>query len=113
MNLLFVHQNMPGQFKHLAARLAADPANRVVFVTNREGGDLPGVERRSYKLPRRAGESTSFYIRLFENSVIYGQRRRARASSWAARASGPTSSSAIRVGGRRCSCATSSPTRPS
>lgn len=30
MNILFIHQNFPGQYKHLAPALAADPANRVV-----------------------------------------------------------------------------------
>jgi glycosyltransferase involved in cell wall biosynthesis len=73
MNILFVHQNMPGQFKHLAARLAADPKNKVVFVTNRDGGDLPNVRRVTYGLPRRAAKETHFYIRLYEDSVIYGQ----------------------------------------
>jgi len=35
MNILFVHQNMPGQFKHLAPRLAANPKNKVAFITKR------------------------------------------------------------------------------
>lgn len=30
MNVLFIHQNFPGQYKHLAPALAADPTNRVV-----------------------------------------------------------------------------------
>lgn len=73
MNILFIHQNMPGQFKHLAARLAEQPGNQVVFLTHREGGDLPNVRRVTYGTPRSAGEKTHFYIRLFEESVIYGQ----------------------------------------
>jgi hypothetical protein len=31
MNILFVHQNFPGQYLHLARTLAASPDNRVVF----------------------------------------------------------------------------------
>lgn len=74
MNILFVHQNMPGQFKHLAPVLAADRANRVAFITKREDVDLPGVRRLSYKLPRTARDTTHHYVRLFENSVIRGQQ---------------------------------------
>ncbi len=73
MNILFVHQNMPGQFKHLAARLAADPKNKVAFVTNRGDVEIPNVRREVYGLPRKANPGTHFYIRLFEESVIYGQ----------------------------------------
>jgi glycosyltransferase involved in cell wall biosynthesis len=73
MNILFVHQNMPGQFKHLAPRVAANGKNKVAFITKREGLDLPNVRRVNYTLPRSAHESTHHYVRLFENSVIYGQ----------------------------------------
>ena len=38
MNILFVHQNMPGQFANLAAHLAATPGNRVIFLTKRLDG---------------------------------------------------------------------------
>ena len=33
MKILFVHQNFPGQFMHLAPALAADPQNTVVALT--------------------------------------------------------------------------------
>jgi glycosyltransferase involved in cell wall biosynthesis len=74
MNILFLHQNMPGQFKHLAPALARDPAHRVVFLTRREEGDLPGVRRVSYQPARTAREGTHHYVRLYENSVLHGQQ---------------------------------------
>src|SRR3546814_246027 len=43
MNILFIHQDMPGQFGHLAAYLARNSDNRVVFLTRREGAAPPGV----------------------------------------------------------------------
>jgi glycosyltransferase involved in cell wall biosynthesis len=73
VNILFVHQNMPGQFKHLAPGLAA-AGHRVVFITNRDDIELPGLQRVTYKLPRRARDTTHHYVRLFENGVIYGQQ---------------------------------------
>lgn len=74
LNVLFIHQNMPGQFKYLAPHLAAQEGNRVVFITGRDKFDLPNVERITYTLPRTAKEGTHRYVRLFENSVIHGQQ---------------------------------------
>lgn len=36
MQILFVHQNFPGQFKHLAPALAAKPEHTVVALTMRQ-----------------------------------------------------------------------------
>ncbi|MCW2922588.1 MAG: putative glycosyltransferase, group 1 [Thermoleophilia bacterium] len=74
MNLLFLHQNMPGQFKHLVARLASDPANNIVFVTKRKGVRLPGVRVITYEPQRTASRSTHHYLRLLENNVLHGQQ---------------------------------------
>src|SRR5690242_14241394 len=74
MNLLFLHQNMPGQFVHLATALARDPANRVVFATRRDKVDLPGVHRITYPAPRAAAAGTHHYLRLYENCVLHGQQ---------------------------------------
>lgn len=73
MNILLVHQNMPGQFKHLAPSLAARPGNNVAFVTQRKGIEITGVRTARYELPRTAKPSTHHYVRLYENSVIHGQ----------------------------------------
>ena len=73
MKILFVHQNMPGQFKHLVPALAAQRGNEVVFVTQRKGIELKGVRTARYELPRTAKPSTHHYVRLYENSVIHGQ----------------------------------------
>lgn len=74
MDILFIHQNMPAQFKHLAPALAAQKRHRVVFVTRRKGADLPGVRRISYDGPKPAGPATHHYVRQFEASVRYGQQ---------------------------------------
>jgi glycosyltransferase involved in cell wall biosynthesis len=74
MNLLFVHQNAPGQFKHLAPALARLPGNRVVFATRRREPPLPGIERVVYSPTRAAHAGTHHYVRLFENAVLHGQQ---------------------------------------
>ena len=45
MKILFLHQNFPGQYKHLARHLGAMPDNQVVFITQREDASLPGVSK--------------------------------------------------------------------
>jgi glycosyltransferase involved in cell wall biosynthesis len=73
MKILFVHQNFPGQFKHLAARLGADPANQVVFLTQRKEAELPGVKKVVYQPAREAGKQTHRYLRDTEASVLNAQ----------------------------------------
>jgi glycosyltransferase involved in cell wall biosynthesis len=72
LNILFVHQNMPGQFKHLAPHMAR-LGHKVAFLTQRKGVVIPGVETVTYAVPRQAAAQTHQYVRLFENSVIAGQ----------------------------------------
>jgi glycosyltransferase involved in cell wall biosynthesis len=53
--VLFVHQNFPGQYRHLAAHYAADAGYRVVAVGEKPNllrqPRLPGVEVLGYDLP--------------------------------------------------------------
>jgi len=73
MKVLFIHQNMPGQFKHLAPAMAR-AGHEVVFLTQRSDVELPGVRQATYAKPRAAHASTHHYVRLFENSVRAGQQ---------------------------------------
>jgi hypothetical protein len=41
MRILFVHQNVAGQYVHLARYLGATPGNEVFFITQRQGGRFP------------------------------------------------------------------------
>lgn len=73
MKILFVHQNMPGQFGHLAARLTRDPENSVIFLTKTDRPPPTGVKVVHYSPTRDAHPSTHHYIRDFENAVLHGQ----------------------------------------
>ena len=74
MNVLFLHDNFPGQFRHLAPLLAADPANQVVFGTRRrDAPPLPGVRRVHYQPARGADPATHAYVRSTEEAVLTGQ----------------------------------------
>ena len=53
MKILFVHQNFPGQFTHLARALASDPANEVIAISARKNSPpvWQGVKIVQYNIP--------------------------------------------------------------
>ena len=74
MNILFLHQNFPAQFRHIAAHFAADPAHRVIAIG--EAGNLkravglhPGIELRPYPAPEAAGQATHRYLQGYEAAI--------------------------------------------
>jgi len=72
MRLLFVHQNAPGQYKHLARYLASFPENEVVFI-GKVQRDIPNVTMLTYAPSRAPGKDTHHYLRAFESQVLHGQ----------------------------------------
>jgi glycosyltransferase involved in cell wall biosynthesis len=72
LNILFIHQNMPAQFKFLAPMLAAQ-GHRVLFLTRACRAKLPGVTEVIYPAPRGANPETHLYVRGFEEAVLHGQ----------------------------------------
>jgi len=77
MNVIFIHQNMPGQFLHLVLRLAADTANHVVAISRRSDFAMQGVSRLIYELPPTAIEPNLFLTPL--ESAVRGGLQVARA----------------------------------
>lgn len=63
---------MPGQYKHLAAALAADPANKVVFITKRNDRPIPNVARMVYGT-RKTEAKPHLYLRSTQDAVYHGQ----------------------------------------
>jgi glycosyltransferase involved in cell wall biosynthesis len=62
VNIIFIHQNAPGQWRHIAADLAADPANRVVVIGKVKRHEVPGAEFRLYDgsaLPERPDDNSA------------------------------------------------------
>jgi len=73
MNILFVHQNFPGQFKHIAPILGADSRNRVVaFTMVKNPRPIPGVQTVSYQPGRGTHVHTHPWVQDFEAKVIRG-----------------------------------------
>jgi glycosyltransferase involved in cell wall biosynthesis len=78
MRYLFIHQNFPGQFRHIATVLATDPENQVVALVdeaNRRASLVPAsVTLASYKTPQGASKTTHPYLHSYEASIRRGQQ---------------------------------------
>jgi glycosyltransferase involved in cell wall biosynthesis len=73
MKLLFIHQNFPGQFKHLARHYGQNGQHDVRFITQRKEIEIPGVTKLLYKPHRTARKETHHYLHGMENAVLHGQ----------------------------------------
>jgi len=74
MKVLFIHQNFPGQFRHIAAHLAKQPDYQVLAIGRDTAPGLPGVKLLRYKPHRTANPQTHPYVRSFEDAVLHGQQ---------------------------------------
>jgi glycosyltransferase involved in cell wall biosynthesis len=74
MRVLFLHNNFPAQFRHVAALLAKDPHNQIIFGTKTPNNvQIEGVRKEMFKVSREAHPSTHHYVRTLENAVLHGQ----------------------------------------
>lgn len=74
LDVLFIHQNFPGQFRHLAAHLARRPGIRVRAISRDHAPGLAGISLHRYRPHRRASAETHPYARTFEEGVLHGQQ---------------------------------------
>ncbi|MGE0221716.1 MAG: glycosyltransferase family 4 protein [Acetobacteraceae bacterium] len=72
MNIVFLHQNMPGQFRHLIHRLARDAEHRVVCIGRRRDYAPPGIGRVTYDLPDSALAGPNPLLTPLETAVRHG-----------------------------------------
>jgi len=74
MRILFIHNNFPAQYRHIAGALAHNPDNKIGFITqNKTGGDMSGVTKLVFEPARKAHASTHLYVKPFENAVLEAQ----------------------------------------
>jgi glycosyltransferase involved in cell wall biosynthesis len=72
MNILFVHQNFPGQFKHLAPAMARQ-GHRVVALHLNACPPIPGVALVRYAVAGRPGQGTHRWMADLEVKTLRGQ----------------------------------------
>lgn len=73
MRILFVHQNAPGQFRHLAPYLAQNERNQVVFLSESDQGSGGRIRSLGYPSPSPPAPQTHHYLRRAELSIRRGQ----------------------------------------
>lgn len=73
LHALFVHQNFPGQFRHLAPALAARHGCRVVALHINPARPLPGVETITYVPAGGSTKGVHPWVASFETAVIRGE----------------------------------------
>ena len=66
MNILFVHNNFPGQFRHIAQALADDPNVTVVGVGSASARPVPGVRLLKYGMNSVDVAATHPFARRFD-----------------------------------------------
>ncbi len=70
MNILFVHQNFPGQYRQIAEWLAAQGGNTIVFLTQRRDiGPVENITVVPYSTHRRADKDGYLLSRYFEDCM--------------------------------------------
>ena len=69
MKFLFVHQNYPGQFLHIARHLVATKRHEVVFITEPNLNEIAGIRKVPYARPKLDVPETHIAARELDNGV--------------------------------------------
>jgi len=69
MHVLYVHQNFPAQFGHIARHLIDKLGWQCSFVSQTPGGVVGGINKVEYKVAGGATKQNHFCSRTFENTV--------------------------------------------
>ena len=73
MRVLLIHQNFPGQFRHIALNWAANSGNQVVSIGQKHAPGIQGVARVLYDPARKMTPNIHHYIAGAESGILNGQ----------------------------------------
>jgi len=72
MKLLFVHQNMPGQYREILTWLAAQGRHELVFLTQRPNIQIKGVKTVTYRVHHQASKDSYGLSKDWEDAAGAG-----------------------------------------
>jgi glycosyltransferase involved in cell wall biosynthesis len=72
MNYLFIHQNFPGQYRHVVRYLADQPGNQVYFITQPNENSMVGIYKVSYPKDQRGPVNCHAYAVEIDRAIYIG-----------------------------------------
>lgn len=73
MNILFLHRNFPGQFKHIVQELAKNKNNNIYFITNNHTIEIDGIKKLVYEIPSNASINSNDYLYYAQDAIEHGK----------------------------------------
>ncbi|NWA08440.1 glycosyltransferase family 4 protein [Pseudomonas gingeri] len=74
MNVLMIHQNFPGQFRHVASYFMKQPSTNLLAIGRDTAPGLQGVKLIKYRPMRGPRAGIHPYVHSYENAVLHGQQ---------------------------------------
>lgn len=72
-NILFIHQNYPGQYRRLSQHLLSQPDFRIAAIGQKHAPGLPGVMLANYRYDKPQGKSDNPFVRELDNALFNGK----------------------------------------
>jgi glycosyltransferase involved in cell wall biosynthesis len=72
VNYLFIHQNFPGQYRHVVRHLASQSGNQIYFITQPNDNAMPGVRKIAYPKDQRGHINCHAYAVELDRAIHYG-----------------------------------------
>ena len=72
MNYLFIHQNFPGQYRHLIRHLTSEPGNTIYFITQPNDNGMAGVRKITYPRDQRGPINCHAYAVELDRAIHTG-----------------------------------------
>jgi glycosyltransferase involved in cell wall biosynthesis len=72
MNYLFIHQNFPGQYRHVVRHLAGQPGNQIYFITQPNNNTMTGVQKITYPKDQRGHINCHAWASELERAIYTG-----------------------------------------